>query len=416
MAAASAKHVWAFQRRLRRGAFGWKNTTARNAMKEALAELRAAARSDPALAAEGCVRLVERIPPAFERVDDSSGALQGDIRKALDLLTELLERSEADEQTHARWLARLWTAYEHDEMPWIEGLADRWGALCITAERAAAEADRLTALEADLPEPAPGEFVSRLHIETPLLSALHRAGRFEAILERLPEASSLWFEEQWAIAALRNLGRRAEALRRIREIPADHRGQAAERVAEAILLESGMEEEAWTHHALRAAEDGSRVRWLRTLRERYPRRTPEAILDRLVATTPGSEGRWFAAARQAGMLDAALALAERTPAEPATLITAVKNHAESDPAFAHACGRLAAEGLAAGHAFDPDKIDVDALAWGLVRAARALGREVESDEPLLEAMAQHASPVAAYWIRLLAPALQRARRRAQQQP
>lgn len=415
MAAAAPKHVWSFQRRLRRGAFGWKNTAARNVMKAALAEVRTAARSDPALAAEGCVRLVERIPPAFERVDDASGALQSDIRRALDLLTGLLARSEADEQTHARWLARLWTAYVNDEMPWIEGLAERWGALCITAERAAAEADRLAALEADAPEPAPGELPSHIRLEIPLLSTLQHAGHFEAVLQRLPEASSFWIPEQWAIAALRGLGRRAEALRRIREIPADRRWQAAERVAESILLESGMEEEAWTHHALRAAEDGSRMRWLRTLRERYPRRSPEAILDRLVATTPGSEGRWFAAARQAGMLDAALALAERAPAEPATLITAVKQHAESDPAFAHACGLLAAVGLAAGHAFDPEKIDVDALAWGLVRSARALGLEAEPGRPLLEHMTQHATPMATYWTGRLAPALQKALRRAQAQ-
>ncbi len=55
------------------------------------------------------------------------------------------------------------------------------------------------------------------------------------------------------------------------------------------------------------------------------------LLGDLVASTPGEEGKWFAAAKEAGLFDEALALANRTPTDPKTLTRAARDHAETRP-------------------------------------------------------------------------------------
>lgn len=68
--------TWAFRSRLRRAAFGWRGSRlASERIKEALSEIRAVARHDPAAAAEGAVLFLEKLSPALCQVDSSSGAL-----------------------------------------------------------------------------------------------------------------------------------------------------------------------------------------------------------------------------------------------------------------------------------------------------------------------------------------------------
>lgn len=67
-AAKTATTTWAFRTRFRRGAFGWKGTQlATGRINEALTEIRAVARHDPACAAEGAVLLLEKLSPAPAR-------------------------------------------------------------------------------------------------------------------------------------------------------------------------------------------------------------------------------------------------------------------------------------------------------------------------------------------------------------
>lgn len=69
-------HPWAFRARFRRAAFGWKGSKlAIERIHEALAEIRAVARQDTTAAAEGAVLFLEKLPPALNQVDSSSGAL-----------------------------------------------------------------------------------------------------------------------------------------------------------------------------------------------------------------------------------------------------------------------------------------------------------------------------------------------------
>src|SRR5436309_3975801 len=72
----AAKHTWEFKVRLRTRAFGWSGShLACQRLKEAVSEIKTVARADPVTAGDGVVTLMERIWPAFQNIDTSSGAL-----------------------------------------------------------------------------------------------------------------------------------------------------------------------------------------------------------------------------------------------------------------------------------------------------------------------------------------------------
>lgn len=77
-AIATAEDHWpqlAVQARFRRHAFGWKSQPAITRVREAVTEITQATRTEPVHAAEGAVALIERLSPALEQVDSSSGAI-----------------------------------------------------------------------------------------------------------------------------------------------------------------------------------------------------------------------------------------------------------------------------------------------------------------------------------------------------
>ena len=67
-------HKWQFTSRFRRHAFGWRSDTPIQRIKEALTEIKQFTRKEPVLAAEGAITLLEKLSPALEQVDSSSGA------------------------------------------------------------------------------------------------------------------------------------------------------------------------------------------------------------------------------------------------------------------------------------------------------------------------------------------------------
>ncbi|MBZ4418653.1 hypothetical protein K8638_19460, partial [Myxococcus sp. RHST-1-4] len=89
------------------------------------------------------------------------------------------------------------------------------------------------------------------------------------------------------------------------------------------------------------------------------------LLADLVKATPGDEGKWFAAAKDAGLYDEALALASRTPCDPKTLTRAARDYAEDQPAFAVGVGLLALYWLVQGYGYEITGADV----WAAYRSA-----------------------------------------------
>ncbi|MHB2020415.1 MAG: hypothetical protein ACYCW6_26055, partial [Candidatus Xenobia bacterium] len=69
------KHNWEFGPRFRARAFGWKSQPAITRVREAVSEIKKVARGDSALGAEGAVLFLEKVSPALEQVDSSSGAI-----------------------------------------------------------------------------------------------------------------------------------------------------------------------------------------------------------------------------------------------------------------------------------------------------------------------------------------------------
>ncbi|MGF6408570.1 reverse transcriptase domain-containing protein [Paraburkholderia tuberum] len=94
----TASHKWVFAARFRRGAFGWKSALPIQRLKEALTEIRQIARADPVLAADGAVALLEKLSPALEQVDSSSGAIGTAVNRAIDALVKI-EASPVSETT-----------------------------------------------------------------------------------------------------------------------------------------------------------------------------------------------------------------------------------------------------------------------------------------------------------------------------
>jgi len=93
----------------------------------------------------------------------------------------------------------------------------------------------------------------------------------------------------------------------------------------------------------------------------------------LVASQPGQEGKWFAAAKDAGFFELAIELANRSPADPRTLTRAARDHAVGRPEFALAAGLTARRGIANGWGHDITGADVlDAYA-AVMAAASAAG-------------------------------------------
>jgi uncharacterized protein YegL len=85
-ARAAGPHKWEFRSRFRRRAFGWKSQPAIQRIKQAVSEITRVSRRDPVLAAEGAVLFLERVSPAIEQVDGSSGAIGTAVNRAIDAL------------------------------------------------------------------------------------------------------------------------------------------------------------------------------------------------------------------------------------------------------------------------------------------------------------------------------------------
>jgi len=372
-------HTWEFKARFRRHAFGWKSQPAIQRVKQAVAEIKKVARHDAVLAAEGAVTLLERLSPALEHVDSSSGALGTAVNHAITEIVPIIAKAPADPTTREGWLERLWAACEADEIPYIETLDDDWGDLCGSKEVASAWAERLVGITRMALSPdknVRGHF----HGTAACLSALYGAERYPEIVDIL-QVDTIWPYKRWAVKALAAMGRKAEAIRYAESCrgPWTHDGEV-DRICEEILLSSGMFEEAYERYGLLANRGGTYLATYRAVASKYPHKAPRQILADLVKTTPGDEGKWFAAAKEAGLYDEALDLASRTPCDPRTLARAARDLAEARPAFAVGAGLLALHWLVQGYGYEITGADVWAAYSSTLTAAETSGNADETRE------------------------------------
>ena len=372
-------YVWEFKARFRRHAYGWKSQPAIQRVKQAVKEIKKVARKDPVLAADGAVTLLERLSPALENVDSSSGAIGTAVNNAVAELVPIIAGAPAGPETREGWLERLWEAHAADQIPYIESLADFWGELCASKEAASAWADRLVDITRMALSPDKN-LRGHFHGTSACLSALFRAERYGEIVDIL-QVDTIWTYQRWAVKALAAMGRKREAIRYAESSrgPWTPDGEV-DAICEEILLSSGSIEEAYEQYGLRASRGGTYLATFRAVAKKYPHKSAGQILADLVRTTPGDEGKWFAAAKEAGLYDEALTLARRTPCDPKTLTRAARDFAEQQPAFAVDAGLLALHWLVKGYGYDITGADVWAAYSITMKAAEKNGTIMETRE------------------------------------
>ncbi len=359
-------HKWEFKPRFRRHAFGWKSQPAITRIKQAVAEIKKVAKKEPALAAEGAIAFLERVSPALEHVDSSSGSIGTAVNHAITELVPLVANAPADAKTRDAWLERLFEAHQSDQIPYIERLADHWGELCASKEIASAWADKLVGITRMALSPD-RTLRGHFHGTSACLSALYRAERFDELVDVL-RVDTIWPYKQWAVRALAAKGQKAEALRYAEACRSPWASDyEVDSVCEEILLSSGLLDEAYALYGVRVNQGGTYLATFRAIAKKYPHKPASEILADLVKTTPGNEGKWFAAAKDAGLYDDALALANRTPCDPKTLARAARDYAEKQPAFAVGAGLLALHWLVQGYGYEITSVDV----WDAYRATLA---------------------------------------------
>ncbi len=371
-----ASHKWEFQARFRRHSFGWRSRPAILRIKQAVSEIKKAVRRDPVRAAEGAVLLLERISPALENVDSSSGAIGTAVNNALAQLVPIIIDAPADATTREGWLERLWEAYQADEMPYIEQLGDNWGELCASKELAAAWAEQLigiTRLALSPDQGVRGFFCGT----SACLSALYRAERYQEIVELVGE-KEIWSYKSWAVKALAAMGKKSEAIRYAEASRGSWTSDSAvDRLREEIALSSGSADEAYRRYGLHAHRAGTYLATFRAVARKYSHKSPREILNDLVQTTPGDEGKWFAAAKEEGLYDEALELASASPCDPRTLTRAARELATQRPDFAIGAGLLALRWLANGFGYEVTGADVWAAYSSTITAAEQKGNVAE---------------------------------------
>jgi len=370
----ASSHRWAFKARLRANAYGWRaSRLAIKRLKEAVSEIKKAARSDPVLAGEGTVALMERLWPALQGVDGSSGALGNAVGRTLRALIPILIAAPAKRKTRERWLDRLYEAVEEDGVSYLSPVEDEWGEICGCRELASEWADRILPLlrESWSADEAGGWVVG----SSLCLSSLLKAERYGELQEVLSlKYYHFWPSDKfWAEALLRQ-GRTDEAIAYAeaqRRQPYDER--AILRFCERALLDAGRREEAYSRYGLQAASGITNLAVFRETAKSYPERDRREILLDLIEAR-GDRGKWFAAAKDAGYLDIALQCASLGTAEPRTLVRAARDFSESQPVFAAQVALKAIEDLLEGCGYEPTALDIARAHDYLMKAARSCGK------------------------------------------
>lgn len=367
---------WKFRARFRTNAFGWKGSKlAIQRIKEAVREIRKA--KDPLLCAEGTILLLERLWPALQHIDSSSGSLGNGINSAVHELVQFLIDAPAEEKVRNQWLDRLWEAIEEDGVDYLYELSERWGELCVDPAVASHWADDLKST-LELSWEKGGYFRGG----PACLSCLLQAQRHDELLKLIDQAPYLsWSNRKYGVRAIAATGKPEEAIRYAEVSQGLNDGYTLIAAAcEAILIDAGSHEEAYARFALNATTATTNLARFRSLAKKYPQKAPEQILRNLITSTPGEEGKWFATAKSLAHFDVAAALARQSPVNIATLNRAARDFMEKEPAFALDAALASLHWLAAGEYYEITGADV----YNAVRYAREASAKVGCEEETMQ--------------------------------
>ena len=190
----------------------------------------------------------------------------------------------------------------------------------------------------------------------------------------LQQSDVLWSHKRWAVKAMVAQGRPAEAITYAERCRSPWASDTdIDRLCEQILLASGHSDEAYARYAISANRAATYLGWFRAVARKYPDKPALAVLEDLVRHTPGDEGKWFAAAKDAKLFDEAVALANAAPCDPKTLTRAARDFAQTNPTFAVEAGLAALRWLVRGYGYEITSVDVRAAYSHTLTAAAHAG-------------------------------------------
>jgi hypothetical protein len=371
-------HKWIFTARFRRNAYGWSGSRlACKRIKEAVSEIRKVARKDSLLGAAGSIKLMEKLWPALQQIDSSSGALGSAVYNAMGILVDVVVEAPADEKTRSKWLDRLWEAFNNDGVGYLDVLGERWGDVCGTPEVASKWADELLPIVQRTWEGTKLGASSYFLGTDACLSCLLAAGRHEELLDLIEMAPYLsWEYRKFGVEALIAMGKKGEALKYARASRGLNDPQTViDGACEQILLSSGLYEEAYRQYGLTVNRGGTNLATFRNIARKYPKKEKIRILEDLIESTPGEEGKWFATAKSQGLLPLALKLAHLSPCDPKTLNRAARDYLEKEPKFTLGVAIASLRWLTEGWGYEITALDVYGAYDYAMKAAKILGVE-----------------------------------------
>jgi hypothetical protein len=367
---------WQFKAKFRANAYGWQGSKlAITRLKEAVKEIRTIARADPVAAGDGCVSLMERLWPAFQHIDTSSGALGNAIHKALEELIPLLIAAPVDKDTRAIWLERLFEAVQEDGVDYLDPVAECWGEIARDQDLVNRYADMLLGRMREAW--ADRQRYNHVVGSKICLSCLLEAGRYQELRELLALHSfRFWSFDRFAAEALLRQGLWQEAIAHAEASRSKTNGAFSDheidRYCENVLIQQGHPDEAYGRYGLASAFGTTNLATYRALAKKYPQRDPRQMLIDLIETR-GDKGKWFAAAKDAGFLDIAISCAAAPDADPSTLVRAARDFADKQPEFAIAVGVLAIKSLLSGGGYEPLLTDAANAVRHIKTAAASIG-------------------------------------------
>lgn len=259
---------------------------------------------------------LEKLAPAIEQVDSSSGGIGSAVNRAIETLVPIITKAKVSRAGREKWLERLWDALQEDDVPYLQYLGEFWAELCTTPDIASKWADYLSPTLTTMWDRCTrsGEY-GYFKGTTACLSALYAAGRHDELLAPIAKSEpryKSWHNRVWGAKALAAAGKREEAIR----YAEDSKGLNASMLAiaafcESVLLECGFADEAYARYAVEATYATTNLATFKAIVKKYPGKLRETILRDLVTSQPGQEGKWFAAAMDAGFFEPAIELANR---------------------------------------------------------------------------------------------------------
>ncbi len=388
-------HKWIFTTRFRTNAYGWKGSRlACQRIKEAVSEIRKAARKDPLLGAEGAIKLMEKLWPALQHIDTSSGALGTAVYNAMGVLVDVVVDAPADEKTRNKWLNRLWESFNDDGVGYLDILGERWGEVCGSPQIASKWADELLPIVHRTWEETKQKSFSYFRGTSSCLSCLLVAGRHQELLDLIELAPHIsWYNRKYGVQALVAMGKKGEAIKYAKASGGlNDNPTAIDQACEEILLSSGLYEEAYQQYGLTVNRGGTNLATFRNIAKKYPMKEKSQILEDLIKSTPGEEGKWFATAKSLGMLSLALKLAHQSPCDPKTLNRAARDYMDKEPKFALGAAMASLHWLSQGWGYEVTGFDVHSAFDCAIKAAKKLGIEEQVRRDINKIVDQDTSP------------------------